>query len=187
MKDLNLIKSENSIQLVKINSKQEISSSTIEGYLINSSEFEARKIIASLKDKKYKGTIALKGKDDAFNRRAIETLKINYLILSKGTNLKDTLKQRDSGLNHVVAKEATRKGISIVVDMNEISKLKGKAKSIALSKVIQNIKICRKAKCNIKIASLASNSKNILSPLGRKSFGVSLGMDSIQSSNAVKF
>jgi ribonuclease Y len=40
-------------------------------------EREARKIIASLKDKDFNGIIALVGGDDAFNRRVIETLKIN--------------------------------------------------------------------------------------------------------------
>ncbi|MCH7850824.1 MAG: hypothetical protein IH845_04240 [Nanoarchaeota archaeon] len=188
MKDLNLFPQKDGVQLAKITSKRDLNpNNQPEGYLITSSESEARRIIASLRDSKFKGVIALKGSDDAFNRRAIETLKIDYLILPTGINLKDTLKQRDSGLNHVVAKEAVRKGISLVIPMNEISDLTGKNKSLALSKAIQNIKICRKAKCKLKIASLANNPKKVISEIGRKSFGISLGMDSHMSRDAAVF
>ena len=82
MKDLNLFKTKDSIHLRKISSKNDLDQKEYEGYLIESSESEARRIIASLKDKKFLGVICLRGKDDAFNRRAIETLKIDYLILS---------------------------------------------------------------------------------------------------------
>ena len=56
-----------------------------------------------------------------------------------------------------------------------------------LEKIIQNIKICRKVNCKIKIANLAKDKKNIVDEKGRISFGISLGMDSVQSSEAIKF
>jgi len=78
--------------------------------LIDSSEKETRRIIESLKGSGK--VIAVVGGDDAFNRRAAESLKINYLVLQKGRQ-KDGLKQRDSGINHVVAKIAKEKGIDL--------------------------------------------------------------------------
>ena len=168
--------------LKKIRSKSELSDKDSSGgYLIESSENEARKIIASLKDKKYDGIIALKGGDDAFNRRAIETLKIDYLVSPEERVGGDTLKQRDSGINHVVAKEAAKKNIVKVIDFNEIQKLKGKEKAIRLEKIIQNINICRKAKCKIQIWDFSRK----IDRNGVVSFGVSLGMSSRQSSESI--
>ena len=158
----------------KIKSKSEISENdSCDGYLIDSSEKEARKIIASLKDKKFTGKVGFVGGDDALNRRAIESLKIDYLVSPERGEKKSSLKQRDSGINHVVAKMAAEKGISIVIDFTEISKLKGKVKALRLEGVIQNVKICRKAKCKMKI--WGSDDKKAL-----EAFGISLGMSSGQ-------
>jgi len=169
------------MNLKKISSKTGIKESDkCDGYLIQSSESEARKIIASLKDKSQKKIIALIGGED--NRRAVETLKINYLVSPEKGNKKDTLKQRDSGLNHVVAKEAAKRNIPIVIDFDEIKSLKGKAKALRLEKIIQNIKICRRAKCQIKIWDLSNNTDDI----ALKAFGTSLGMSSVQAADSIK-
>ena len=80
MEDMNLFKKKDSIFLKKIGTKSEISKDEdCDGYLIETSEKEARRIIESLK--KSGKVVALVGGDDAFNRRAIETLKIDYLVL----------------------------------------------------------------------------------------------------------
>ncbi|MBT3397563.1 hypothetical protein HOA55_03775 [archaeon] len=169
------------MKLKKISSKADLSvKDSSEGYLINAPEKEARRIIESLKQKKSNKIIAILGRDDAFNRRAIETLKINYLFSPELGDRKDTLKQRDSGLNHVLAKLAKEKGIQIVIDFDEVSKLKGKEKALRIARVIQNIKICRKAKCGIKIIGNAEEKE-------LKSFGTSLGMSSPQTANCCNF
>jgi len=186
MKDINLFKTKDSIFLKKVKSKLELSDKDkSDGYLIESSEKEARRIIDFLRGKNK--FIALVGGDDAFNRRAIETLKINYLVSPEKGFKKDSLKQRDSGINHVVAKEAVKKGIGMVIDFSEISNLEGKEKALRLEKLIQNIKICRKAKCQIKIASFGINKKGVSDEKARKSFGTSLGMSSGQAVEAVRF
>ena len=157
-----------------ITSKQEIKpTDKCDAYLIKANEKTARSIISSLQNKKSKNQIILQGNDDAFNRRAIETLKINYLISPEKFTGKDTLKQRDSGLNHVLAKEAAKKNIVILIDFADIQKIKDKKqKALRLGKIIQNIKICRRAKCKIKI--LGEDKKAL------ESFAFSLGMSSQQ-------
>jgi RNase P/RNase MRP subunit p30 len=188
MNDINLFKKEKSIFLKKIKSKLDIKEKdSYDGYLIESSEKTTRGIIASIASKKEKKIIAVLGGDDSFNRRAIETLKINYLVSPERGLKKDTLKQRDSGLNHVVAKEAKKKGIKIIINFSEILSLKGKEKAIRLGKIIQNIKICRKAGCNIKIASLAKDKILSTGEKERMAFATSLGMSSVQAKAAVKF
>lgn len=188
MKDINLFKTKDSLFLREVSSKEEaLQYLNCDGFLIKASEKTARSIIASLKDKKLHKLLAFQGGDDAFNRRAIETLDINYLISPEGSKKIDNLKQRDSGLNHVTAKAAAKKGIKILVDLSEISRLEKKEKSLRISRIIQNIKICRKASCNIRIVSLAKNKKEVVDELGRKSFGTSLGMSSSEVRDCAEF
>lgn len=186
MNDLNLFKTPNSIYLKEVSSKAQVSKEDdCDGYLIKSSENETRKIVDSLKSSGK--IIAVYGGDDFFNRRIVETMKINYLVSPESGDKKDSLKQRDSGINHVVAKEAAKKKIDIVISMNEISKIFGKERAKRISRVIQNIKICRKAKCDLKLSSLGKNEKEVFDEVGRRSFGISLGMSSEQVRDSTKF
>jgi RNase P/RNase MRP subunit p30 len=199
MMDINLFRLENSIYLKKIGLKSDLSDNDdCGGYLIKGSEKEARRIIASLKDKKVKKLIGFVGGDDAFNRRAIESLKIDFLVSPERSPLDskyrtgqgrkvDSLKQRDSGINHVVAKLAREKNVKIVVDFGEISKMKGKEKALRIGRIIQNVKVCRRAKCDLKIASFGKSEKDLIGEKERVAFGVSLGMSSAQARDCVLF
>lgn len=186
MKDITLYKSKE-LYFKRISSKKEISSDDkCDGYFIDADEKTARSIIASLG--KTKKQIAIQGRDSNFNRRALETLKINYLVSPENLNTKDSLKQRDSGLNHVLAKIAKNNKITILINFSEIQDIKNKKqKSVLLSKIIQNIKICRKVSCQIKIASLAKSKNKKSSEDQRKSFAFSLGMSSQQVKNSCQF
>ena len=183
--DLTLYKEKDSIFLKKITSIKELTPA--DGYLIdtNGNEKETRKIIDSLR--KQKPIIAIQGYDNTFNRRVLETMKINYLISPEKILKKDNLKQRDSGINHVTAKIAQKNNISLIIDINEIKKFKPKEKSINLSRIIQNIKICRKAKSQIKIASLAKNKTELISKRDRQAFLFTLGASSEQVKNSTQF
>ena len=108
--------------------------------------------------------------------------KLNKLIKLESEELRE-LKQRQPDEEP----ESSKKKISIVIDFNEISKLKGKEKAIRLEKLIQNIKICKKAKCQIKIASFAGNKEELVDELSRKSLGTSLGMSSEQTRDGIEF
>ncbi|MAG39373.1 hypothetical protein CMI41_00180 [Candidatus Pacearchaeota archaeon] len=186
VKDITLFKTENAIYLKKISQKTDLKKDdNVDGYLIEADEKTARRIIDSLKGKKK--TIALQGGDDAFNRRAIDTMRINYLVMPEMGPKKDKLKQRDSGINHVVAKEAAKKGISFVIDFNFIKKLLAEDQATILSRTIQNIKICRKAKCQIKLASFAKKKNELLNKKDVEGFLVSLGMSSQQVQSASMF
>jgi RNase P/RNase MRP subunit p30 len=190
MKDITLFKRQGAIHLIKISSKKDINDTEdCDGYLIDADEKMARSIIASLQDKKKKKVIALLARDDPFNRRAIETLKINYLVSPERNwqGKKDSLKQRDSGLNHVTAKEAKKEGISIVIDFSYLMKLDKEKASIVLARIIQNIKICRRAKCDIKIATFAKTKKEISSQKNLETFLFSLGASSQQVKQATEF
>ena len=186
MKDINLFGSKDSVYLKKVKSKADVSKDCdCDGVLIESSEKEARRIIDSLKGSGKK--IGLVGGDDAFNRRAIESLKIDYLVSAEANARFDNLKQRDSGLNHVVARFAKEKGILVVVDFGGIASLKGKEKADRIAKVVQNVKFCRKVGCGVRIASLGLKKGDVVDELGRKSFGVTLGMSSDEVRDCIRF
>ena len=183
---MNLFRIKNSIYLKRVSSKKEVvRDDDCDGLLVESSEREVRRIIDMLKGSGK--VVAFVGGDDALNRRAVESLKIDYLVSPEGKTERDTLKQRDSGLNHVVARIAKEKGISVVVDMGTISRLEGGAKAERIARVIQNVKICRKVGCGVRIASLGSRKSEVFDEKGRMSFGVGLGMSSGEVRNCIVF
>ncbi len=186
MNDVNLYPVKNSVYLKKISSKLEISKEDdCEGYLVETNEKEARRIIDSLKGKKK--IIAIRGSDDAFNRRVIETMNIDYLVSPEIGNKRDTLRQVDSGINHVVAKEAKKKDIKILIDLKKFRDLEKKERSKILARMMQNVEISRKAGCEMKIASFAQEEKEIIDEKGRQSFGTTLGMSSQQVRDCTRF
>jgi len=188
MKDINLFRVKDSWNLKKVSSKAEVSKDAdCDGFLIESSEKEARRIIEMLKQVEKKFLIGVFGRDDAFNRRVVESLKVDYLVSVERASGKDSLKQRDSGLNHVVARIAKEKGIGIVVDFGEVASLKGKGKALRIGRLIQNVKVCRKVGCCVKVASLGLDKKGVVGEKGRRSFGVSLGMSSGEVRDCVEF
>ena len=181
MNNITLFKTKGAIFLKKIKNKKDISGKdSCDGYLIDADEKTARGVIASLGQKNFKGRVGVFGRNDNFNRRALETLEINYLVSPELGQRKDTLKQRDSGMNHVLGKLARKKGVVIVIDFNSISKLKGKEKASRLARVMQNVKICRRAKCGIGI--WGCEDKRAL-----QSFGFSWGMSSEQVAQCYDF
>jgi RNase P/RNase MRP subunit p30 len=177
--DINLFKEKNSLFFKKISIKREVNSSDfLDGYYIDADEKESRKIVDFLKNSKEKRGVAIKARDELFNRRVIETMKFDYLVSPEINLGKDTLKQRSSGLNHVLVNEAQKKGIVILVSLQELQKRDKKGKVVLTSRIIQNIKLCRKAKCAIKIASFSE--KKSVSKKERGFIGMSWGMSSQQ-------
>ncbi|MFH0808161.1 MAG: RNase P subunit p30 family protein [archaeon] len=188
MKDLNLFRVKDSVYLKIVSSKDEaLGDLNCNGILIRGDEKVARSIIASLKDKKFDGKVGIFGGDDAFNRRVVESLKVDYLVSIEKNTKFDNLKQRDSGLNHVVAKIAKDKGVKIVVNFGEIARLKGKEKGERIAKIMQNVGVCRKVGCGILIGSFALDKKGVVDVKGRQSFGVTLGMSSSEVRDCVEF
>jgi len=154
------------MKLKKIKSKKEISDKE-NGYLIDANEKEVRRIIDALKGKEK--IIAVLGRDDEFNRRMLEKTKIDYLVSPERRHVKDSLKQRDSGLNHVLAKIAKEKGIGVIIDFSSLMKMEKMERAKTISRIIQNVKICRRAGCKIKILGDEKAGKSFLYSIGASS------------------
>lgn len=142
--------------------------------IINETNFEK----AREKIKKGKEPIIFSSNDDDLNRKILEKEKISILLLNQNER-KDKLKQRNSGLNHVLAKIAKKNNISIGINFDEIVESKNKAR--ILSRVSQNIKLCNKSKLKMKFITI--NEKNKRNIYDLKALGLVLGMPTWMTKN----
>jgi len=140
----------------------------MEQILIQEDNFDrARKLIKENSDKK----IIFTSDDDELNRKILEKEDIHVLLLNMEKR-QDFQKQRNSGLNHVLAKLAKKKEIVIGINLDEIIKTSEKEKARILARVAQNIRICNKNKLKMKFI-YKNNKRNIYD---LKSLGLILGM-----------
>lgn len=140
----------------------------MEQILIQEDNFDrARKLIKESLGKK----IIFTSDDDELNRKILEKENIQILLLNMEKR-KDFQKQRNSGLNHVLAKLAKKKEIIIGINLDEIIKTSEKEKARILARVMQNIRICNKNKLKMKFI-YKNNKRNIYD---LKSLGLILGM-----------
>lgn len=113
--------------------------------------------------------IIFSSKDDNLNRRIMEKLPIDILLINL-ENRKDFQKQRNSGFNQVLAKIARKNNITIGINLDEIIESKNKEKILA--RLNQNILLCNKY--NIKMKFIGQKYKRNIYDL--KSLGLILGM-----------
>ena len=136
--------------------------------VIQESDFEkAKKAINKSKEK----PVIFTSDNDELNRKVLEKLKINILLLNQSKR-KDFQKQRNSGLNHVLAKIAKKTDITLGINLDEIIEAKPKEKAEIISRITQNIKLCNKNKLKMKFIS-SKHSRDIYD---LKSLGLILGM-----------
>jgi ribonuclease P/MRP protein subunit RPP1 len=129
---------------------------------INTSNLnQARKQIQELK--KQKKQIIVQAQDDEFNRKILENKDVDIFLSPESHNKKDRLKQRDSGLNEILCKLATKNNIKIGINLKEIQKLSKQDKAIILARIIQNIKLCKRTKTQIIIYPKPKNKQGISS------------------------
>ena len=119
--------------------------------------------------------IIFTSENDDLNRKVLEKLQIKLLLINLEKR-KDYQKQRNSGLNHVLAKIAKKNKIQIGINFDELISSKNKEKII--SRIIQNIELCNKYKIQMKFIS--KNKQNIYN---LKSLGLVLGMPTWMTKN----
>lgn len=133
------------------------------------------KLKNKIKKAKEEGKIIIfNSEDDELNRKVIEKLPINMLLINQ-KNRKDFQKQRNSGFNQVIAKKTKKRNITIGINFDEIiEETNLKKKSDILARIKQNIKLCNKNKVKMKfIIQKEKNQRNIYD---LKSLGLVLGM-----------
>ncbi|MEK6873279.1 MAG: hypothetical protein AABW91_00360 [Nanoarchaeota archaeon] len=109
--------------------------------------------------------------DSDFNRKILENKKVNVLLFLD-FNGRDKLKQRDSGLDHVLCRLAKENNITIGFDLSFLKDKSDLVISQKASRLAQNIKLCNKFGNIVRIFNY-SNSEIIK----LKAFLLSLGMN----------
>src|SRR3989304_1605619 len=88
--------------------------------IINATNIEqAKGLIKSSKEK----PIIVQAQNDDFNRKILEYGKFDILLSPEAGKRKRTLRNIDSGFNHVLAKIAEKNNVAIGINLAEISKL----------------------------------------------------------------
>ncbi len=121
---------------------------------------EARKLI----DKTFneKKQVIVQAQDSDFNRKILENKKVSVLLSPELTE-KDKLKERGSGLNEVLCRISSKNKIKIGINLEEILKTQGKQKAILLSRIMQNLKLCKRTKTDLKLFPETYDKKNAFS------------------------
>lgn len=130
---------------------------------------EARKQADKLR-KEGKEIIIL-SQDDEFNRKALEIKNLKMLILNENLNQKDYMKQRNSGLNEVLAKICAEKKIELGIQITDIVQKDSIEKAKSLARLKQNIMLCKKAGCKLNVIDIKDKKaiQSILLTLGASS------------------
>jgi len=135
---------------------------------------EARKQIDKLSAEGKK--VVVVAKDDVFNRKILESKKVDVLIGVESGNRRRTLRQIDSGLNQVLCKLAKVNGISIGLDFAELVK----KDSQYLERVLQNVRLCRKYKVQMVLFKIGKRDL-----IDVKALLLTLGMTTLMAKYAV--
>jgi RNase P/RNase MRP subunit p30 len=120
--------------------------------------------------------IIVLGSTDEINRMALEDKRVDMLLCPEETRKKDFMKWRNSGLNHVLCKLCQKNNIKIGISFSRLNKMSSDEKSLKIGKIMQNIRLCRKYKAKIILASFAESESDLLSIYELKSIGLILGM-----------
>ncbi len=112
-------------------------------------------------EKSKRKKIIVRAKNPKLNRQILENKKTDILLGPELTG-KDKLKQRGSGLNEILCNIAAKNKTSIGIDLDNLLKKQGIEKAVLLSKIKQNIMLCKKAKTNIIIFSKQKHDKKAI-------------------------
>ena len=112
---------------------------------------QVRKQIQELKKLKNKNKqpIIVQAQSPEFNRKLFENPDIDIITDLESHNRKDFMKQKDSGLNEILTKLAAKNNIKIGINLQNLQKQPSKTKAILLSRIKQNIILCKRTNTQI--------------------------------------
>ena len=124
-----------------------------------------------------KKIIIIQGKDDSFNRAALETKRIFMLLSPEATAGRDFMSYRNSGMNQVLCKIAEKNNVTIGISFSELLEINNSINlAERIGRIMQNIAICRKYKTKMHLSNFSKKEEQMRSALDLRSFGTVLGM-----------
>lgn len=119
---------------------------------------------------------------NSINRDILENNAIDILLSPEYGIKKDSLHFRSSGLNKVLCNLAKKNDIAIGFSFSEL--LNSNDKALLLGRMMQNVRLCRKFRVKMILATFAKNEYELRSPNTLKSFGLVIGMTPLEVKKA---
>ena len=134
-------------------------------FLYDKKEKDLKELQKTTKIKLFSGLIDSQ-KDNSLNfaigeRKNVENKKIKFLYGFENLEQKDSLHYRRSGINQVIGKLIKNKEKILVIDMEKIFEKKNN--SMLLGRIQFNLRMAKKYKLNLIIASFAKKPRNLRS------------------------
>ena len=141
--------------------------------LVFAPSIDLSKIKSSIKLSSSKRVIKSDIKKD---RNIIESKKADLIYEFEVLNKKDGMHFLNSGLNQVLVKLMKENKISYGISFSMILNASKQEQAILIGRILQNIKLCRKYKVPIIVASFARNQHEMRDPRDLTAFARSLGL-----------
>ncbi len=97
----------------------------------------------------------------------------------------DSLHQRASGLNHILARACAKSQTAVAFSFQSLLLGSGVRRAELLGRMMQNIMLCRKCKVSMKIASFAKTPEGMRNPADLKAVFTLLGMHPAEAARAL--
>lgn len=131
----------------------------------------------------YKNFKIIEGGKD--NRKLVENKNIDILLNPEKSSNKDNLHYRNSGLDQVVCKSLNKNKIAIGFSFSEL--LNSNNISELIGRIRQNVKLCRKYKVRMIVASFAKNKYEMRDVKDLLAFCRVIGMIGKEANDALNF
>lgn len=124
---------------------------------------------------------------DRGERKNFESNKIKMFFDLENLQERDFIHQRNSGLNHILAKIAHDKDKIIGFNFSTILNAPPEKKALILGRMRQNVKLCRKYKVKMFLGSFASEPFELRSNYELRAFGYIIGMNPKEVKDSLVF
>ncbi len=121
------------------------------------------------------------------DRAVLERGSADVLFSAEGTQPRDYIHQRGSGLNQVLCALARKNRVAISFSFSDVLASRGSQRAQLIGRMMQNIMLCRKYKVRMLIGSFAKDPWKMRSPHDLQSFFVVLGMHQAEAASGLSF
>jgi len=123
--------------------------------------------------------------DEALNRMASECWEVDIIGSPEIHNGRDFMHQANSGIDRVIALACAERGIAVELNFSNILGSHGRKRAQILSRMAQNVRICRDCGCDMVITSGSRDKYGLRVPRDLMAFGILLGMTTEEARAAV--
>jgi len=129
--------------------------------------------------------ILVDGGEEAVNRKASECWEVDIISHPDRNSSKDFMHQRNSGIDHIMARFMQDRCIAIEINFAEVLNSYGILRARILGRMMQNVILARKYNTPVVITSGAQDRWGLRAPRELMAFGKCMGMTDLEAKNAV--